>query len=355
MRFVPNCIAAAVLALWAAAPALATPGPRTVDLGFSRAPLPSGVRAGWQHSPYAADDCSICHERNDRKNPGRVAKNGTPLCLECHGEFEALRAEKYVHAPVFADCMKCHNPHESQQRKMLYAESVYELCTGCHVGVKSEAEKSLVKHDPVSKGRACLSCHNPHAGRIEKLLSAAPFDQCVGCHSQPGLTDDKGVVLTNFERLLAENKVLHDPVAAKDCSACHTVHGGENFRMLTTAYPAKFYAPYDPENYALCFGCHNDKVIAQPETTTLTRFRDGSRNLHFVHVNKAERGRTCRACHEVHASPNQHQIRDAVPYGPKNWMLKVGYEATPTGGLCAKTCHDAKAYVSRMAPPGTRK
>jgi hypothetical protein len=55
----------------------------------------------------------------------------------------------------------------------------------------------------------------------------------------------------------------------------------------------------------------------------------------------------------VHASPNAHQIRHAVPYGPKNWMLKVGYEQTPTGGMCAKTCHDAKPYVNRTAaaPP----
>ena len=340
--------AACALAL-ASSVALAA-GSSTVDAKFSRAPLPSSVKAAWQHSPYAADDCSICHERNDKKNPGKVAKNGSALCLECHGEFEALRSEKYVHAPVFADCMKCHNPHDAQQRKLLYTESVTSLCTACHQGIKSIAEKSPVKHDPVVKGRACLQCHSPHATKIEKLLTAAPFDQCIGCHSQPGLKDDKGVVMTNFKQLLADNKVLHDPVAAKDCSACHTVHGGENFRMLTTAYPAKFYAPFNPENYALCFGCHNDQVISQRETTTLTRFRDGSRNLHYVHVNKADRGRTCRACHEVHASPYPHQIREAVPYGPKNWMLKVGYEATPTGGMCAKTCHDAKPYVNRTAP-----
>lgn len=338
-----------------AATAASADASKTLDAKHSRAPLPPGVKAGWQHSPYAADDCSICHERNDKKNPGRVAKNGTALCLECHGEFEALRAEKYQHAPVFADCMKCHNPHESQQRKMLYADSVYGLCTGCHVAVKSDAETSPVKHDPVAKGPACVSCHNPHASKIEKLLAAPSFDLCIGCHSQQGLTDDKGVTLTNFKQLLADNKVLHDPVAQKDCSACHEVHGSENFRMLVTAYPAKFYAPYDPQNYALCFGCHNDQLVTQRETTTLTRFRDGARNLHFVHVNKAERGRTCRACHEVHASPHAHQIRHAVPYGPKNWMLKVGFEPTPTGGSCAKTCHDTKPYVNRAAATGSKK
>jgi predicted CXXCH cytochrome family protein len=64
-------------------------------------------------------------------------------------------------------------------------------------------------------------------------------------------------------------------------------------------------------------------------------------------VNKAERGRTCRACHEVHASPNPHQLRESVPYGPKNWLLKVGYTQTATGGSCARTCHDTKTYVNK--------
>jgi hypothetical protein len=134
-------------------------------------------------------------------------------------------------------------------------------------------------------------------------------------------------------------------VKAKDCSACHLPHGGENFRLLVSAYPPTFYAPYDPANYALCFGCHNEKVVSAAETRTLTNFRDGSRNLHHLHVNKADRGRTCRSCHEVHASRQARHLRDGVPYGPKGWVLKVGYTKTANGGQCAKTCHDLKTYA----------
>ena len=45
--------------------------------------------------------------------------------------------------------------------------------------------------------------------------------------------------------------------------------------------------------------------------------------LSFLHVNKASRGRTCRACHEVHAAEQAHIVRDGVPYGSKGWVLPI--------------------------------
>ena len=97
-------------------------------------------------------------------------------------------------------------------------------------------------------------------------------------------------------------------------------------------------------------------MIKDPKTTTLTKFRNGDENLHYVHVNKDERGRTCRACHEVHASKQTHQIRDAVPYGHTGYMLKINFTQTPTGGICAKTCHVTRSYtnsVAALVPPPT--
>jgi predicted CXXCH cytochrome family protein len=330
----------------AAEPADAPGRPLAVGRTFSRGPLPAGEHRGWQHSPYASGDCSICHERNDAADPGGVPVAGNELCFGCHEEFATIMQARYRHAPAEQSCTGCHNPHESRERKLLHSD-IQSTCFSCHVGIRRTSEEMPVKHDALTQGRRCLNCHNPHASNVEKLLTALPYDQCVSCHSREGLRDDKGVLLTNFKALLETNEVKHAPVASKDCSACHKVHGGEFFRMLVAEYPAKFYAPYDLANYALCYGCHNDKVVSEAETTTLTNFRDGARNLHFVHVNKPDRGRTCRACHEVHASQQPHQIREAVPYGPKGWMLKVGYEQTPTGGSCARTCHDTKPYVNK--------
>jgi predicted CXXCH cytochrome family protein len=190
----------------------------------------------------------------------------------------------------------------------------------------------------------CMNCHTPHASNVEHLLIRMPFDLCVNCHSRDDSTDHDGRKLMNFKKWLDQNPVWHAPVASKDCSACHLPHGGDKFRLLVSEYPAEFYAPYDPKNYQLCFECHNPKVLSEPETTTLTKFRDGSKNLHFLHVNKPDNGRTCRACHEVHAARQPHHIRDAVPYGQKRWMLPINYTPSPSGGSCEKTCHGRKDY-----------
>jgi len=37
-----------------------------------------------------------------------------------------------------------------------------------------------------------------------------------------------------------------------------------------TRYPEKFYAPFDPQNYELCFSCHNEAIVSAETTSTLT-------------------------------------------------------------------------------------
>jgi predicted CXXCH cytochrome family protein len=353
-------LAMALLSAATAALAAPAPAPASKDrkakappaAPASQGPLPASVKAAWTHAPFAAGDCSICHERADAKNPGKLQTQGNDLCFTCHEEFQPIMARKHPHAPAKASCIACHNAHDARQAKLLHAEAS-ALCLGCHADVKAIAEGAKVRHDALTQGKKCLGCHNPHASNVEKLLTQLPFDLCVSCHSVDGMKDGEGRTLTNFQKWLGENKEWHAPVAAKDCSSCHLPHGGEHFRLLVAAYPPDFYAPYDPKNYELCFTCHNAQVATNAETTTLTGFRDGSRNLHFVHVNKADRGRTCRACHEVHASKQAHQIRDGVPYGSKGWVLKVGFTQTANGGSCARTCHDTKGYDRKLAPAAT--
>ncbi len=317
-------------------------------------PIPDLQKPVSAHSPYQDGDCSLCHQNKDRTNPGAIIKQVNALCLDCHDDFGKVMARKFSHAAARVNCVSCHNPHNAKQPKLLVEESG-ALCLSCHTAISNLVTNAKVKHDALTSDAKCMNCHNPHAANVEHLLIRLPFDLCVGCHGKDGIKDQDGKVLTNMKKLLAENPEQHGPVAGKDCSACHTPHGGNNFRLLTKEYPAQFYSPYDPKLYDLCFDCHEASVVKDPKTTTLTKFRNGDQNLHFVHVNKDERGRTCRACHEVHASKQKHQIRDAVPYGKTGYMLKVNFTQTATGGSCAQTCHLTRSYTNSVVPVAPKK
>ena len=312
-------------------------------------PIPDLQKPVSAHSPYQDGDCSLCHQNKDRTNPGAIIKQVNALCLDCHDDFGKVMARKYSHVAARVNCVSCHNPHNAKQPKLLVEESG-ALCLSCHTAISNLVTNAKEKHDALTSDAKCMNCHNPHAANVEHLLNRLPYDLCVGCHGKDGIKDQDGKVLTNMKKLLVENPEQHGPVAGKDCSACHTPHGGNNFRLLTKEYPAQFYSPYDPKLYDLCFDCHESSMVKDAKTTTLTKFRNGDQNLHFVHVNKDERGRTCRACHEVHASKQKHQIRDAVPYGKTGYMLKVNFTQTATGGSCAQTCHLTRSYTNSVAP-----
>ncbi len=300
------------------------------------------------HAPYSDGQCEMCHDLETPAggdSPGKVPDDLNAVCAGCHFDLdETLKASKVVHEPINMGCTTCHNPHSSNHPHLLLDQPP-NLCLECHGDIQ-DVTNAKIKHQPVTENGACLNCHTPHASDTERLLTVPLFDLCLSCHSQENWRSERdGRPLTNFGQRLADaNLHQHYPVADKDCGACHLVHGSDQASLLAAAYPAGFYSLYDPENYALCFNCHDPSGMAEPETATATNFRDGSRNLHYLHVNKSERGRTCRACHEVHAAENNHQIRKAVPYGPRNWPLSLNYTETATGGSCAKTCHQTKTY-----------
>ena len=316
----------------------------------SLAPIRDAAKVAWSHAPYESGSCSLCHRSDDPAKPGPLNAEVNTICFGCHEDVQAALAKApSSHAAAEDACTNCHNPHNASLAKLLLAPAP-QLCNQCHDEIAKLANLGTVRHAAVSQGPACLNCHSPHAANVEHLLKALPYDLCVNCHSGKALQDDAGKRLTDFGELLAANPYPHGPVASKDCTACHQPHGGANFRLLVAIYPATFYAPFERTNYDLCFTCHNEQLALERETSTQTGFRNGNTNLHFIHVNKADRGRTCRACHEVHAAPQPHLIRNSVPYGNKNWLLPVNYRQDANGGSCEKTCHGPRAY-DRKAPP----
>jgi predicted CXXCH cytochrome family protein len=300
------------------------------------------------HGPFAAGACITCHNPHGGNVPGMLRAPGKQMCLDCHKDMsERLSNAGFRHKPAETDCLDCHSPHVSEQPHMLKA-AVPDLCTKCHEKTVSDLQTAAVKHSPVTKDSACMNCHDPHAAQENKLLLDDEVDGCLKCHDK--IVKSENREFADMKKLLAANPYSHGPIQNRDCSDCHNPHGSPYFQILKGRYPQGFYAPFFVSNYDLCFRCHDAAMATEERTTHATEFRNGDRNLHFVHVNKASHGRTCRSCHEVHASTNARHIASTVPFG--TWELPVKFERTENGGSCAPGCHSVQKYDRQPAKQG---
>jgi predicted CXXCH cytochrome family protein len=280
------------------------------------------------HGPVAVGDCNACHNPHASAYEKQLRESAPDLCISCHSEKTEEMNKKHIHSPVKENCMKCHDSHASAG-KFLLEYQVPELCFGCHSELALSAE-STYKHDPVANGQ-CNSCHDVHSSEHQKLFTSDPGQLCFSCHEEMG-------------KYIGESTHKHGPIIEGDCNACHNPHGSEHSKILRKYFPDEFYMPYADENYDLCFECHARSVAMDEETNTLTEFRNFKQNLHYLHVNKQEKGRSCRACHQVHASSQEKHIRYSVPFGEMNWELPVTFTKNENGGNCVVGCHGPKEY-----------
>lgn len=293
------------------------------------------------HPPVAAGDCSGCHDNHQSDFPNRLVSNGNALCFQCHPDKEdGLKTKKTGHEPVKQSCVQCHSPHGSENPAMLSAP-VPNLCETCHPNEVLSQKRSSTKHGPMVDQKSCRNCHDPHFSDQPRLLPAEPMALCLSCHDKE--LDTPTGKIANMKSLLAVNKNGHGPVQGGDCVSCHNPHGSNYWRILQQYYPSAFYTSYSEGKYALCFSCHDKAAFAARRTKTATGFRNGDKNLHYIHVNKIEKGRSCRACHEVHADNNQqkHVKRDLLFSG---WTMPMNFAASKDGGSCAPGCHGEKKY-----------
>ncbi len=293
------------------------------------------------HGPVAAGTCVVCHDPHAAEQADLLRGPIRELCFKCHRGTESTFTDKaHVHAPAMDACTGCHRPHGSDEGMMLVAAPP-ALCLSCHDDIAEQAAKATVQHSAVAGGSACPNCHESHASEVKFLLKQDPLNVCLSCHDRP--LDGKGGPLRDFKKLLADGPHRHGPLSDGDCATCHReVHGGRHFRLLSGNYPATLYSPFAESEYALCFDCHEAEAFREPETERATAFRNGSQNLHYLHVNRKEKGRTCRTCHEVHAGKSPKHMAESVPFG--EWQIPIGFAPTPSGGLCQPGCHRPYGY-----------
>jgi predicted CXXCH cytochrome family protein len=302
------------------------------------------VTAGKQmiHGPAAAGACASCHQSHASQFPKLLTAEGRELCLSCHTEMKTQMTQvKFTHKAVEQDCTKCHDAHASNFPKQINSAPL-EMCTSCHEHekIKHDATAAKHKHSIVVQENACLNCHTAHGGDLAKLMRTDPMKVCMKCHNQP-IQVSKEKTIPPISEVLDPNTVKHGPIRDGNCGGCHNVHGSDIAKLLAKPYPEPFYQGFTVEKYELCFSCHDKQLVLLKQTEGLTGFRNGTTNLHFLHVNK-ERGRNCRACHSTHASAQALHVRDSVPYG--NWQMPINFKRTESGGSCAPGCHKEFAY-----------
>jgi predicted CXXCH cytochrome family protein len=288
--------------------------------------------AKFPHGPVEAGDCTACHAPHESDLAPLLAASEDSLCVECHTDVgDLLRTKKVQHSALESGCTSCHMPHGGTHPKLL-AEEGGEVCFACHDDIGEKVKKAPVVHAALASAKGCASCHSPHATDQAKLLLEPEKSGCLSCHGKivtPAMT------------------VLHGPIADGTCTACHEPHGGGQAKLLIADFPATDYVPYTETAYALCFECHDRDLLKYPDTSFATGFRDGERNLHYLHVNNPQKGRSCVLCHNVHGGGNAALVAESVPFG--SWQLPLKYVASENGGTCAPGCHRPASY-DRKSP-----
>lgn len=199
-------------------------------------------------------------------------------------------------------------------------EKDMETCGTCHEDVVKAF--SLQPHAALPD-RTCTACHGSAEKHLEEegkggvfaFAAADPAGEksgkCLTCHSQ----DNPQYMGSPHAK------------AALDCTACHSIHGGNEAALLKTS-PNKN-----------CSVCHED-IFAQFELNERHRLQEGimtcttchdphgpstrmrlggfkqeeclkchaDKGGPFLHEHEASQVEGCTVCHEVHGSPNRHLL-----------------------------------------------
>jgi len=297
------------------------------------------------HDPFAGGQCTVCHQPHESDNKFLLlGGEGNDHCYVCHkSTHDELAAAPVQHkANEKEGCVGCHDPHSSEYPATLIAPG-NELCFKCHPEVGAQMAEATWMHGAVFMGENCANCHDPHSGQHALLLRGELRMLCLGCHDKPQVAQD-GRTIPDMRPVLLKSRFLHGPARMGNCSACHHTHASNYVALLRKQFPPEFYEAFDLASYALCFDCHNPAIVLAEKATTLTDFRDGERNLHYVHVHRDEKGRTCRTCHEIHGSNQIRHTAATVPFEGGSWQMPIKFEPIDDGGRCSPGCHDTMEY-----------
>lgn len=240
---------------------------------------------------------------------------------DCHID---MRDDQHLNPTGDKQCTSCHKtilePHPQKKIKTFIISN--STCQNCHPQVMDY--KML--HAPVAAGE-CSACHTPHKNKNKSYIQETETLICYRCHPT--------VVSKN-------DTVFHGEINQGKCQACHAAHGSEYPQLLKAEYSTAYFNDYKSSNYEFCFKCHKLDLLLHPKTSYNTNFRDGKDNLHYVHVNRTLKGRSCKFCHEIHSGTLPKLMAETVPFG--QWDMPINFIISENGGQCSPGCHAPASY-----------
>jgi predicted CXXCH cytochrome family protein len=299
---------------------------------------------------------------------GGALPAGAKECLDCHELAEISPGGTVVHPPFEKrDCGSCHADHGDEKRLMLTKEG-NALCEKCHAFTDGAFLAAHRKIAPTGKA-SCTGCHDPHRAPGRRLLRAelhAPVKAgtCEKCHRSGGkllIPINRDFCFICHQRATFARPVVHDPVQKARCLDCHDPHGSRYVRLLKGNYTLDLEVRRGGREYGFCLSCHERGRLFDRTGEGGTRFADGERNLHALHVlargrsgertggERAtdEKGRTCRTCHEAHSANTAALTRTELDCGA-SLCMKMEFRRSDEGGECMASCHSTR---TRYRPP----
>jgi len=293
------------------------------------------------HGPVGLGSCTFCHAPHESDYNALLKNDLQVLCLECHVDIAVgMKESASVHQVMQTEgCATCHLPHGSEFPSLL-KQSGEALCFTCHPAIEEKSTKSRSKHAGLYLEKGCATCHSAHSSPYNKLLTNKELDLCLTCHSGKNTVTSKAPKDISLE---LKQTFLHEPLAQGQCAVCHDPHGSKFYKLLIAPYPDAIYATYEPEIYDLCFTCHDKELLTNQTTSSATSFRNGAQNLHYLHATIPRKGRTCRTCHQSHAS-NGPKLINQTGSSFGEWQMSISYATSSNGGSCMPGCHRKMEY-----------